>query len=176
MLQSEESQNSKCSVSSLFKDRNWATWNSIDIQYLSIRDAVYPDGTPQTQDSKMEVCMQEEYLQGVREAGMGRRRGWPWWGCKWSLRSYHGQLWSRDGPWKLSGIEARVCASVLQHQPVPGCLLSPGRDSSLVQAVTEKELTFELVGANTPNWGKMNALFLTGDPRSPPIYLLQHTT
>ena len=38
----------------------------------------------------------------------------------------------------------------------------------------KEELTLKLVGASTPNWGKMSVLFLTGDPRDPQAYLIQY--
>ena len=59
-MQSEGSQISKRSVSSLLKDWSRATWNSIDTQYPSIRDAVYPAGTPQTADSDWRFAWREK--------------------------------------------------------------------------------------------------------------------
>ena len=73
----------------------------------------------------------------------------------------------------MSGSEPKVCASVLQHQQVPGYVVfgkgvvAPVRPCETAPFSRQEELTLKLVGASTPNWEKMSVLFLTGDPRDP---------
>lgn len=80
----------------------------------------------------------------------------------------------------MSGSEPQVCAFALstnESLDVRGLqegVVAPVKPCEELPSPGKEELTLELVGASSPNWGKMNVLFLTGDPRDPQAYLIQY--